>query len=190
MNFLISGLKGKGIEFALSFVWCQSSTISESAYFGSWCDATHPSGDPGIGAAPRAAVRAGGACVVRACAASSLPPSFLARDRLQLVISENPLSFPGGEGEAEDDGVKVQRPFSGPLLSTEGRKTARKGVSPSVSVSVSQSPGLCGLGKTSLPPSSLADLTVSLRRRRRRRLYKRGQRSISSPSFIHSPLSF
>ena len=96
MNFLISGLKGKGIEFALSFVWCQSSTISESAYFGSWCDATHPSGDPGIGAAPRAAVRAGGACVVRACAAYSLPPSFLARDRLQLVISENPLSFPGG----------------------------------------------------------------------------------------------
>ena len=153
-------------------------------------DATRPSGDPGIGLAPRAAGRVRAGACVRASPLPSFLPLFLARDRLQLVISENPLSFPGGEGEAEDDGVKVQRPFSGPLLSTEGRKTARKGVSPSVSVSVSQSPGLCGLGKTSLPPSSLADLTVSLRRRRRRRLYKRGQRSISSPSFIHSPLSF
>ena len=138
MNFLISGLKGKGIEFALSFVWCQSSTISESAYFGSWCDATHPSGDPGIGAAPRAAVRAGGACVVRACAASSLPPSFLARDRLQLVISENPLSFPGGEGEAEDDGVKVQRPFFWASFIDRGKEDCKKG-GQSVSQCVSQS---------------------------------------------------
>ena len=55
-------------------------------------DVTRPSGDPGIGLAPRAAVRACAGACVRASPLPSFLPSFLARDRLQLVISENPLS--------------------------------------------------------------------------------------------------
>ena len=50
-------------------------------------DVSRPSGDPGIGLAPRAAVRACAGACVRASPLPSFLPSFLARDRLQLVIS-------------------------------------------------------------------------------------------------------